>query len=63
MKSTIMGFWLLTVSLGNKLTALLTGFGDLDLTGFFWLFAGLMAAAAVLFAFRAKFYKYRSYTQ
>jgi len=63
MKSTIMGFWLLTVSLGNKLTALLTGFGDLDLTGFFWLFAGLMAAAAVLFAFRAKFYEYRSYTQ
>ena len=63
MKSTIMGFWLLTVSLGNKLTALLTGFGDLDLTGFFWLFAGLMAAAAVLFTLRASFYKYQSYTQ
>ena len=63
MKSTIMGFWLLSVSLGNKLTAVLTGFGDLGLTGFFWLFAGLMAAAAVLFTFRASFYKYRSYTQ
>lgn len=63
MKSTIMGFWLLSVSLGNKLTAVLTGFGDLSLTGFFWLFAGLMAAAAVLFTFRASFYKYRSYTQ
>ena len=63
MKSTIMGFWLLSVSLGNKLTAVLTGFGDLSLTGFFWLFAGLMAAAAVLFTFRASFYKYRSYSQ
>ena len=63
MKSTIMGFWLLSVSLGNKLTAMLTGFGEMSLTGFFWLFAGLMAAAAVLFTFRASFYKYRSYTQ
>jgi POT family proton-dependent oligopeptide transporter len=63
MKSTIMGFWLLSVSLGNKLTAVLTGFGDLSLAEFFWLFAGLMAVAALLFTFRASFYKYRSYTQ
>lgn len=64
MKSTIMGFWLLTVALGNKLTAVLTVLTDeWELTKFFWLFAGLMAGAGVLFALRAAFYKYRTYTQ
>jgi len=63
MKSTIMGFWLLTVALGNKLTAVLTGFDDMSLTGFFLVFAGLMAFAAVLFMYRASFYVYRSYAQ
>jgi POT family proton-dependent oligopeptide transporter len=63
MKSTIMGFWLLSVSLGNKLTAVVTKLPDMDLLTSFWAFAGLMAVAAVLFGIRAAFYKYRYYTQ
>lgn len=63
MKSTIMGFWLLSVSLGNKLVAIVTRFENLELVNFFWLFAGLMAAAAVLFGFFSLFYKYQDYTQ
>ena len=63
MKSTIMGFWLLSVSLGNKLTAIVTKLPDMNLLTSFWVFAGLMAAAALLFALRSAFYKYRYYTQ
>lgn len=63
MKSTIMGFWLLSVSLGNKLTAIVTKLPDMNLLTSFWVFAGLMAAAALLFGLRAAFYKYRYYTQ
>lgn len=62
MKSTVMGFWLLTVSLGNVLTSLLARFGDLNLADFFLVFAGLMLAAGVLFGLRAKFYKIKEYT-
>lgn len=63
MKSTVMGFWLLAVTLGNVLTALLARFGDLSLVKFFWVFAGLMAAAGLLFGARAVFYVERSYPQ
>ncbi|MCA9507139.1 MAG: MFS transporter [Myxococcales bacterium] len=63
MKSTVMGFWLLTVALGNALVAFLAHFSHLALTNFFWLFAGLMAVAAVIFAFRASAYKVRDYHQ
>ena len=77
MKSTIMGFWLLSVSLGNVLVAavtkaqgwLLPMFTTVDsetgptLTQFFWFFAGLMGLAAFLFGIRAAFYRYRDYTQ
>jgi POT family proton-dependent oligopeptide transporter len=63
MKSTIMGFWLLTVSLGNIIVTLLARFGNLPLVSFFWVFAGLMALAGLLFAFRANYYKMQSFTQ
>ncbi len=63
MKSTIMSFWLLTVTLGNVLVALLARFGDLDLESFFWVFAALMAGAALLFGVRAFFYKLQDYPQ
>ena len=63
MKSTVMGFWLLSVSFGNILVAALSRFESLTLQNFFWLFAGLMALAAVLFAVFAMFYKYRDYTK
>jgi POT family proton-dependent oligopeptide transporter len=63
MKSTVMGFWLLTVSVGNVLVAFLAGFEKLSEVDFFWTFAGLSAGAAVLFAARAAFYTPRDFTQ
>jgi POT family proton-dependent oligopeptide transporter len=63
MKSTIMGFWLLTVALGNVLVAFLAGFEKLERVNFFWTFAGLSAAAGLLFGLRAYFYVQKDYTQ
>jgi len=64
MKSTIMSFWLLTVAAGNAIAGLLFhSLEDWALVDFFWLFAGLMAGAALLFALRASFYKYREFAQ
>src|SRR5262249_27255003 len=63
MKSTVMGFWLLTVTAGNVLVVFLSGFHGLSLVNFFWVFAGLMAGAGLLFGLRACFYVPRDYTQ
>ena len=63
MKSTVMGFWLLTVAFGNALVALLARFSELKLEHFFWVFAGLMAVAAVIFSIRAAVYQVRDYPQ
>ncbi len=63
MKSTIMGFWLLTVALGNKLVAIVTKLPDMGLEKFFWTFAALMGVAAVIFGVRARFYTGKTYTQ
>jgi len=63
MKSLIMGFWMLAVSFGNILVALLARFQDLPRVQFFWTFAGLMLGAAVVFGIRAAFYRYQTYTQ
>jgi POT family proton-dependent oligopeptide transporter len=63
MKSTIMGFWLLTVALGNVLVAFLAGFKDMERVTFFWTFAVLSAIAGVLFGVRAYFYVQKDYTQ
>ena len=54
-----MGFWMLTVSLGNVLVA----FADLPLVQFFWVFAGLMGVAAALFGQIARGYRARDFTQ
>jgi POT family proton-dependent oligopeptide transporter len=77
MKSTVMGFWLLTVTLGNVLVALLAKVqGPLaDWVGrtvvpglgqtatFFWVFAVLSGVAALLFGLRAAFYTPKDYAQ
>jgi len=63
MKSVIMGFWLFNVTLGSLLVVLLAGFEGMSPASFFWVFAGLMALAAVIFGVRAKFYRYRDFTQ
>ncbi len=64
MKSTIMGFWLLTIALGNIFVSLLTKFlPEMTLARNFWLFTWLMLGAAVLVTIRSAFYRYREYTQ
>jgi POT family proton-dependent oligopeptide transporter len=63
MKSTVMGFWLLSVSLGNILVAFLSTFESLSLQNFFWVFTALMALASVLFALFALAYQYRDYSK
>lgn len=63
MKSTIMGFWLLTVALGNVMVSLLAGLAELPLIQFFWLFAGLMLLSGLLFGLRAYFYEERDFVQ
>jgi POT family proton-dependent oligopeptide transporter len=63
MKSTIMGFWLLAIAIGNILVSILAEFGKLPLVQFFWLFAGLMLASGLLFGLRAHFYVERDVVQ
>jgi POT family proton-dependent oligopeptide transporter len=64
MKSTIMSFWLLCVTMGNLLVAFLAPLQKtISLSHFFWLFAALMACAATIFLFLALFYKGRTYLQ
>jgi proton-dependent oligopeptide transporter, POT family len=63
MKATVMGFWLLSVALGNVLVALTSRFSNLKLVNFFWVFTGLMALAALLFYVRSAFYVQRDYHQ
>jgi POT family proton-dependent oligopeptide transporter len=68
MKSLIMSFWLLTVSVGDLFVALLTVFlphGGADAedasvsTGRFMLYAALMFGVAIIFSLIAAFYQYR----
>ncbi len=70
MKSIVMGLWFLSVSLGNGVTALVNQFivnpdgtYKLDNTEYFWFFAILMFATAVLFIFVAMRYKEENYIQ
>jgi len=64
MKSTIMSFWLLCVTFGNLLVAFLAPLQKtIALSSFFWLFAGLMAGAALIFALLASFYRGKTYLQ
>ncbi len=64
MKSTIMGFWLVCVTMGNLLVAFLAPLQKtIALSQFFWLFAGLMAGAAVIFMLLASLYSGKSYLQ
>ncbi|MFO0878396.1 MAG: hypothetical protein U0840_13745 [Gemmataceae bacterium] len=63
MKSTVMGFWLLSVTLGNVLVAFLAGFKGLKPVDFFWAFTWLSVGAAVIFGLRAFFYTPRDFTQ
>ncbi len=65
MKSTIMGFWNLSVAFGNLVVMAITkvlaaGNGHASVSpGRFMLYAGMTFAAAMLFSLIAAFYKYR----
>ncbi|MBR58406.1 MAG: hypothetical protein CMH54_10345 [Myxococcales bacterium] len=62
MKSVIMGFWLINVAIGDFLVVGLVH-TDMSRVTFFWVFAGLMAAAGIIFGLRARTYEYKDYTQ
>tara|TARA_B100000959_G_C14662829_1_gene493149 strand:- start:207 stop:698 length:492 start_codon:yes stop_codon:yes gene_type:complete len=68
MKSFIMGLFLMSVALGNTFTAAVSAFivnedGSLMLTGsdYFYFYAKLMFATAILFLFVVKYYKPKTY--
>lgn len=70
MKSFVMGLWLLGVSLGNLVTAIVNmiivnddGTYKLNGSEYFWFFAGLMFITAIVFIFIASRYKVESYIQ
>lgn len=70
MKSFVMGLWLLSVSLGNGVTAVVNmlivnpdGTYKLDGSQYFWFFAGLMFVTAAAFVIVAVRYKEESYIQ
>ena len=50
------------MSLGNVLVSIISLI-KLPLAEFFWVFAGLMAGAALLFGLRAYFYRSQDYIQ
>ncbi|MEO8664286.1 MAG: POT family MFS transporter [Ignavibacteria bacterium] len=70
MKSFVMGLWLLSVSLGNGITALVNilivnpdGTYKLNGSEYFWFFAALMFITSFAFIFLAVRYKVESYIQ
>jgi proton-dependent oligopeptide transporter, POT family len=64
MKSTVMGFWLLTSAAGNVLVVLLLPLlPDSKTPEYLLAWAGLMAVTALLFVARAAFYVPKDYTQ
>ena len=67
MKSFVMGLWLLSVALGNFITAQVTSrLENIIVIGtptYFWFFAGLMFVTALIFMLIASRYKEESYIQ
>lgn len=67
MKSFIMGLWLLSVALGNFITAQvsshLQNYITIGTPTYFWFFAGLMFVTAIAFMLVASRYKEESYIQ
>ncbi len=70
LKSVVMSLWLLSVSAGNLITAVINlaiqdehGKSRLSGPDYYWLFAGLMAGTAVVFIFVAMRYREQSYIQ
>jgi POT family proton-dependent oligopeptide transporter len=70
LKSVVMALWLLAVSAGNGITAMINLFiqdeqGKSRISGpdYYWMFAALMGVVAILFVFVSMLYRERTYTQ
>lgn len=65
MKSTVMSFWLLTVFIGNMLTAWISKISYFPTASaeYFWFFAGLMGLTALVFTYFAKNYKMQNFME
>ena len=70
MKSLISGIYLLSIAVGNLFTACVNfvienpdGTSKLPGASYYWFFAGLMLATALLFCVYAAFYREKSYIQ
>ncbi|MEW6057037.1 MAG: POT family MFS transporter [Bdellovibrionota bacterium] len=63
MKSTIMSFWLLTVFVGNLLTAYISKVNIFQGANFFFFFAVMMLAVSVIFIISAARYKVRDFLE
>jgi POT family proton-dependent oligopeptide transporter len=64
MKSFVTSFYLLSISLGNFITALVNMLAsNLTGTAYFWFFCGLMLATTIIYVFAAKRYKGKVYFQ
>ncbi|MBY0515479.1 MAG: POT family MFS transporter [Bacteriovoracaceae bacterium] len=63
MKSSIMSMWLLTVFFGNQLVSFITKIELFPVASanYFWFFAAVMGAFAMIFAFMASGYKTKNY--
>jgi proton-dependent oligopeptide transporter, POT family len=63
MKSTIMSFWLLTVAVGNFLTAAFSYLNRFTGSGEFFFYAAMMLAVAAVFVLGTISYKERNYIE
>jgi len=70
MKSLIMGMYMLSISLGNLITAFVNyyiknadGTSKLPGASYYWFFVGMMVLTAIVFIFVAKNYKEKTYVQ
>ncbi|MBC7389338.1 MAG: hypothetical protein H7329_09020 [Opitutaceae bacterium] len=68
MKSLIMGMYMLSISLGNLITAIINyviqnpdGTSKLVGANYYWFFVGMMFITAIGFIFIARKYKMRTY--
>ena len=63
MKSTIMSFFFLTITVGNALTAYIDEWNKLSGAAYYWFFAAMMAGVSLVFIWIASGYKVREYVE
>jgi POT family proton-dependent oligopeptide transporter len=63
MKSTVMSFWLITVTVGNWIDAIISEMNRFQGASEFWFYSALMFVCALIFVFGAVRYKVRNYIE